>query len=84
MPWITMKISSFWYGLPNSLVCDLMAERQSTSSPSFLLYEKDKTLAGLSLPRYFLFISRDFRGVTKATEREYFFPKMAFFISSYI
>lgn len=59
-----------------------MTEGQRMISPSFLRKEKDKTFVGLSLPLYFLFIPLIFFAETSAKDKEYFFPKISFFILS--
>ena len=61
-----------------------MTVLHSMISPSFLEKAKESTFVGLFLCLYFLFISWDFLAETKAIDREYFFPKISFFIFSYI
>lgn len=57
-----------------------MTAGHKISSPLFSFKSKESTFVDLSLFLYFLFISCDCFSFTKAIEREYFFPKISFFI----
>src|SRR3989338_2396536 len=88
MPWITRKPSHSSYVRPSvfffSLASFFITSLHRRISPSLSLKGKERTLVALSFCLYFLFISFDFSGVMKATEREYFFPRMSFLIFWYI
>ncbi len=58
-----------------------MIAGHKTSSPEFLVKEKDKTFVALSLPLYFLFKLLDIFLSTKAIESSYFFFRISFLIS---
>src|ERR1035437_6750073 len=81
IPWITKKLKNWSKVFPKFLASFFIIAGQRIISPIFLRSGKDKILVGLFLFLYFLFNSLDFFSSTHATEREYFFPKMSFFIT---
>ena len=58
----------------------LITVGQSIISPVFFENGKDKIFVGLFLFLYFLFISLEVFSSIRAIDKEYFLPKMSFFI----
>src|SRR3989344_2991348 len=82
MPWITKNFSHSSKVRSSFFTSFLITALHKTNSPSFLCNEKDKTFVDLFFPRYFLFSSLDLLRDTYATEREYFLPRISFFMLS--
>src|SRR3989338_1369020 len=84
IPWITKNPINSSKVLSQFFASFLITGLHRIISPWSESRGKASTLAALSFFLYFLFICRDLCSLTKAIDKEYFFPRISFLIRSYM